>query len=345
MNARPTAQEALNHPWLKGDVSDRTKGKPLSFQVVQRVQRYGRNNILKRSLLSLMVSELMEDDGSVAEPPSTCSLDAKGRPVMDSPNAHAVTSVLKYLNLKGKTEVSHEDLSKGLKKMGYRLTDEDLQRLMNSIGGTHGTVSRSSVIASQIDWQYLQRYQKQRWLELTRRAFDNIDADSDGKVGVEELMRALEDRIPADDLNNLFEAAATSSPEAQGVQIPASAGQARGMISAVRPLSFKTFMSLLRQPSDESLDMYDDRLEGSVQTWRTGEGSVGSALGSLGGPSLRRAGSSGYLGNSGPVDTPYSPLPSEGSSVSKLDPSVRSSIRDASHHGRDLQTVFEREQE
>ena len=100
MKARPTAQEALNHPWLKGDVSDRSKGKPLSFQVVQRVQRYGRNNILKRSLLSLMVSELMEDDGSVAEPPS-CSLDDKGRPVMDSPNAHAVTSVLKYLNLKG----------------------------------------------------------------------------------------------------------------------------------------------------------------------------------------------------------------------------------------------------
>ena len=30
---RPSAQEALNHPWLQGDVSDRSKGKPLSFQV------------------------------------------------------------------------------------------------------------------------------------------------------------------------------------------------------------------------------------------------------------------------------------------------------------------------
>lgn len=346
IDARPTAQQALQHPWLKGDVSDRSKGKPLSFQVVQRVQRYGRNNILKRSLLSLMVSELMEDDSSLPEPPS-CRLDEKGRPVMDSPNAHAVTSVLKYLNLRGKTEMSLDDLSKGLKRMGYRLSDDELQRLMNSIGGTQGTVSRSSVIASQIDWRYLQRYQKQRWLELTRRAFDNIDGDADGKVSVEELMRALEDRIPADELNNLFESAATGSSEARGVKIPAAAGQNR-MISAVRPLSFQTFMSLMRQPSDESLDMYDDRLEGSVHTMLTGEGSGSSKLGNLG-ASMRRAGSSGYLGNSGTADTSYSPLPSEAPGILmdlKLDPSVRSSVHgDKSHHGRDLQTVFEREQQ
>ena len=43
----------------------------------------------------------------------------------------------------------------------------------------------------------MQRYQKQRWLELTRRAFDHIDVDSDGKVSVDDLIRAFEDRIPA----------------------------------------------------------------------------------------------------------------------------------------------------
>lgn len=43
----------------------------------------------------------------------------------------------------------------------------------------------------------VQRNEKQRWLELTRRAFDHIDVDSDGKVSVDDLIMAFEDRIPA----------------------------------------------------------------------------------------------------------------------------------------------------
>ena len=199
---RPTAQEALNHPWLQGDVSDRHKGKPLSFQVpppppprhnytqhtssrkchlcgvpyclvyqtfsvyhppkgdkvvewaiicnprhdtelrmillvcmqvVQRVQRYGRNCLLRRSLLSLMVSELMHDNDSASTPEEpgnhsqqknaaagvqartqsrSYEYDDKGRPLMDSPNARAMMSVLKRLNVRGKTEVSRADLAK-----------------------------------------------------------------------------------------------------------------------------------------------------------------------------------------------------------------------------------------
>lgn len=35
---RPTAKEALKHPWLRGSVSDRSTGKPLSLKVVQRIQ-------------------------------------------------------------------------------------------------------------------------------------------------------------------------------------------------------------------------------------------------------------------------------------------------------------------
>lgn len=38
--------------------------------------------------------------------------DDKGRPLMDSPNARAMMSVLKRLNVRGKTEVSRADLAK-----------------------------------------------------------------------------------------------------------------------------------------------------------------------------------------------------------------------------------------
>lgn len=38
-DARPTAQQALEHPWLKdGTTHDRRKGAPLSLAVVQRIQ-------------------------------------------------------------------------------------------------------------------------------------------------------------------------------------------------------------------------------------------------------------------------------------------------------------------
>ncbi len=35
---RPTARQALNHPWLKGSAADRTHGKALDKTVVQRIQ-------------------------------------------------------------------------------------------------------------------------------------------------------------------------------------------------------------------------------------------------------------------------------------------------------------------
>lgn len=35
---RPTAKEALQHPWLKGKAEERSQGQPLHRSVVQRVQ-------------------------------------------------------------------------------------------------------------------------------------------------------------------------------------------------------------------------------------------------------------------------------------------------------------------
>ena len=35
---RPTAKQALQHPWLRGHAGERPTGKPLSLSVVQRIQ-------------------------------------------------------------------------------------------------------------------------------------------------------------------------------------------------------------------------------------------------------------------------------------------------------------------
>ena len=64
VDSRLTATEAPKHPWLVGDVADRKKGRPLSLNVVQRIQRFGRSGVLNRSILELMAVELAEEDRS-----------------------------------------------------------------------------------------------------------------------------------------------------------------------------------------------------------------------------------------------------------------------------------------
>jgi calcium-dependent protein kinase len=72
LDTRPTASEALSHPWLSGDVTDRQKGQQMPLNVVQRIQRFGRIDVLKRSLLELIATELAEDDMAPVQPFSPC---------------------------------------------------------------------------------------------------------------------------------------------------------------------------------------------------------------------------------------------------------------------------------
>lgn len=119
------------------------------MQVVQRVQRYGRNCLLRRSLLSLMVSELMCEDDSEPQqdgskeiaasrnaPSRGYEYDDKGRPLMDSPNARAMMSVLKRLNVRGKTEVSRADLAKVPPSSMLPLPASELY----SVGGSYSRI-------------------------------------------------------------------------------------------------------------------------------------------------------------------------------------------------------------
>lgn len=71
---RPTAAEALQHAWLRGDVRDRRRGAQLSLNVVQRIQRFGRLDYLKRSLLELMAAELANEDAAPVRPAACCAL-------------------------------------------------------------------------------------------------------------------------------------------------------------------------------------------------------------------------------------------------------------------------------
>ena len=50
---RPSAKEALRHPWLS-PAFHAAKQRPISSTVVQRIQRFAQNNALRRTILELI---------------------------------------------------------------------------------------------------------------------------------------------------------------------------------------------------------------------------------------------------------------------------------------------------
>jgi len=57
---RPTAREAMRHPWIIPAFHAGKKSKPLNATVVQRIQRYAQSNAVKRSILELIANELLK---------------------------------------------------------------------------------------------------------------------------------------------------------------------------------------------------------------------------------------------------------------------------------------------
>ena len=100
-----------------------------------------------------------------------------------------------------------------------------------------------------------------------------------------------------------------------------------------RTISFQTFMAFLRQPSADSLDLYDDRQDGTVSTLKSA---------TLNGGTTRGAASLPGLGSSPSLSA--SPGGGTLAGACALDALREGSCRPSdcsTHRGRELATVFE----
>lgn len=152
-----------------------------------------------------------------------------------------VGRVLQALQLNRDGSASVEEVTKGLMELGYALEPGEVSSLMKSMApGNDGTVNLSQFLASQVDWQDLQRNSREEWLNGARQAFNDLDKDADGRIQAQDILAALQHKLPTAEVDAAVEQAA----------IECCADELE--------MDFEGFVSLLRVDSSESLASLDD---------------------------------------------------------------------------------------
>lgn len=264
---RPTAKEALKHPWLKGHVEDRRSGRQLSLAVVQRIQRYSQSSLFKRSVLELIAEELLTEQEKTNSDgdEGSCKLGPDARPVITDPNACALEYLYERLRMTDRALIDRTALAEGLTEMGYKLTAPEVERLLDQLdSGKTGKVAKTQLAASQIDWGALQVNQTERWLHLARQAFAGLDSDRDGVVSTEDMLCLLRHKLtPAEVEIAVRQAMAEASKRRNSMPKQADENSMPGINgkdkSLKNGLNFRQFVRMLTVGSSDSLDLYDDR--------------------------------------------------------------------------------------
>lgn len=280
--ARPTAREALKHPWLAGAIEERTTGNPLSIAVVQRIQRFSQSSLVKRTILDLIAQELLSDRPDDDGCGQVCTLDDEAGAVVDDPQACPLVYLYERLAMADRELVDRSALAEGLSELGYKLTAEEADRLLDQLDpGNTGQVAKSQLAASQIDWGVLQQNNTEAWLRCARRAFADLDADKDGVVSTEDMVALLRHKLPPQEVeaavrqamqeasrrSTLVQANAADTSTHGGSSNGSAHGgsvhggnSSHGGESLRNGMNFRQFLRMLNVGSADSLDLYDDRL-------------------------------------------------------------------------------------
>lgn len=258
---RPSAREALNHPWLKGTIKDRHRGTPLSLGVVQRIQRFSQASVFKRTVLELMAEELVES--GLDQSQMVCPLNDGTRALITHPDASPLEYLYERLKMMDKSIIDRQELGKGLTEMGYKLSDDELERLLDQLDANHtGQIKKMQFAASQIDWKALQRNNTDVWIDHARKVFADLDVDGDGVLNCEEMTNLLRRKLPPSEVEGALRhaiAEATSRKNREEGATPATPPMNMKDQSLRDGLNFRQFLRLLSPKSMDSLDLFEER--------------------------------------------------------------------------------------
>ncbi|MEW5311412.1 MAG: hypothetical protein WDW38_003131 [Sanguina aurantia] len=145
--ARPSAKEALKHPFLAGTSRERSSGKQL-FSVVARLQRFSQGSTFKRSVLQSIAAELLLNPQPLDSPTADtdeATLLASQQPT--GPHSQPATA----------TATADSPEAMDLEMSGQRDVQVPSTQSAASAGGSSGGEARSACLPSSLALQQLCR--------------------------------------------------------------------------------------------------------------------------------------------------------------------------------------------
>jgi calcium-dependent protein kinase len=243
---RPSAQECLEHLWVVDDTN--AADLPLEGSVVQRLQRFSTYGLLKQMVLMMIVDDMAAGGDAAAALKSQPSVGVPADVV------EGLQSLFNELDVDKSGSITMSELSQGLRKQGYNLTDDEIEQLMRKVDANHdGDVSINEFMATLLDWNLIQ--ESQGWQSYVDRAFDNLNKDGDGFIRLEELVELLPTVMT--DTGRPVSAEERLTMAKQMLREADTNGDGK--------ISRDEFSELLKEhQAPDSLSFYDDRLTRSI---------------------------------------------------------------------------------
>ncbi|KAL0728239.1 hypothetical protein Bca4012_024332 [Brassica carinata] len=157
---RLTAAQVLNHPWIKED--GEAPDVPLDNAVMSRLKQFKAMNNFKKVALRVIAGCLSEEE------------------IM------GLKEMFKGMDTDSSGTITLEELRQGLAKQGTRLSEYEVQQLMEAADADgNGTIDYEEFIAATMHINKLDRE------EHLYSAFQHFDKDNSGYITMEELEQAL----------------------------------------------------------------------------------------------------------------------------------------------------------
>eukprot|EP00897_Mesotaenium_endlicherianum_P007525 jgi/Mesen1/6800/ME000035S06183 len=157
---RLTANQVLNHPWIKVDGS--APDEPLDSAVLTRLKQFSAMNKMKKLALRVIAKSLSEEE------------------IM------GLKEMFRAMDVDGSGAITYEELKEGLRKHGSTLPESQIRELMEAADvDNSGTIDYEEFITATV---HLNKVEKEEHLY---EAFRHFDKDDSGYITVEELKVAL----------------------------------------------------------------------------------------------------------------------------------------------------------
>jgi len=159
---RYTAEQALNHEWIKNK-APRAQSVPLRSNFVDNLRGFQSQNKLKKAALHIIAGQLNEDEIKKLREAFT-SLDKNGDGLL-----------------------THAELKDGLGKAGLKEIPPDLAAIMDGVDADgSGVIDYTEFLAATLDRQ---QYMKE---DVCWAAFRVFDRNGDGHISTQELKQVLQ---------------------------------------------------------------------------------------------------------------------------------------------------------